>query len=513
MSNPHARLLLAALSGVLTALSFPSAAIGWLAFVAPVPVILAAAWAATGREALLLGWLASTTAWLISVPWVIPVMSKYGGLPYAVGVVIYAAMAAYLGLYGAAFAWSVFRLAPRDAGLAVWLAVPTVWIALEYGRTWLFSGFPWHLAAEALIEVPTFAMPAKWVGPYGLGFATLLVAMLLARGIHGALVKRTAAPYLFVAALVLAVWFGAGRAALVSTRLSLESEKKMTVAALQPDIEQEVRWDPARLFEIFDGMVAQTEEAIGKGADLVVWPESTVPVIYDDAPFWNEWVESATGRTGADVILGTVAHGSTDGRYRNSAVLVRNGATAGRYDKIRLVPFGEYVPMKKALFFAEKLVRAVGDFEFGSDPGPLQGRVPYGLAICYEVVYPSIPAESVRRGAELLVTITNDAWFDVSAAPYQHLAMARMRAIETDRWVVRAGTTGISAIVDPTGRLVGHIPLGERGVLVGEVGVRTTLTPYVSGGDWFAWICVAAAILALAIRIRARPGHGASTQE
>jgi len=152
------------------------------------------------------------------------------------------------------------------------------------------------------------------------------------------------------------------------------------------------------------------------------------------------------------------------------------------------------------LFFAEKLVRAVGDFESGTDPSPLEGRVPYGLAICYEVVYPSIPAESVRQGAELLVTITNDAWFDVSAAPYQHLSMARMRAIETGRWMVRAGTTGISAIVDPTGALVAEMPLGERGVLTAEVGIRDEQTPYVRRGDWAAWMCVVGAIVGLVTR-------------
>jgi len=502
MSKPHTRYLLAVVSGILTALSFPDASLWPLAFVAPVPLILASAWAQRDRQAVLAGWLAASVTWLINVPWVIPVMSKYGGLPLPVGIAIYFAMALYLGIFGALFAWVVYRLSPRSASVGVWMAIPAAWIAVEWARTWLLTGFPWHLISEALIDVPELAMPARWIGPYGLGFLTVLVAALVARAVEGYLDERAAAPYLLVAAILIGAWFGAGRAGLVSVRLSLESETKMTVSAIQPDIEQEIRWDPARTVEIFDGVVEQTDEAIAKGAALVVWPESTVPLIYEETPFWRDYVEEATRDNGVDVILGSVATTPSGDRYTNSALLIRDGRTAGRYDKIRLVPFGEYVPLKNALFFAEKLVRAVGDFQFGEDPGPLEGRVPYGLAICYEIVYPSIPAESVRRGAELLVTITNDAWFDISAAPYQHLAMARMRAVETGRWIVRAGTTGISAIVDPTGSVVEEIPLGERGVLVATVGIRDELTPYVSGGDWAAWLCVIGAGVALAIRFR-----------
>jgi len=504
MSRPHTRYGLAVLSGLLTALSFPDASLWYLAFVAPVPLIIAAAWAERDREALAAGWIAATVTWLINVTWVIPVMSKYGGLPLPVGVAIYVAMAFYLAIFGALFAWIVFRVAPRGAAAAYWMGLPAAWIAVEWARTWLLTGFPWHLVSEALIDVPELVIPARWIGPYGLGFLVVLVATLIARAVEGFIDDRTAAPYLLAAALVLGAWFAAGRAGLVSVRLSFENENRILVAALQPDIKQEVRWNPERAIEIFEIVQDQTDEALEKGAALIVWPESTIPQIYDETPFWRSYVEQVTRSSGVDVILGSVARSESGQRYTNSALLIRDGTTAGRYDKIRLVPFGEYVPLRKALFFAEKLVRAVGDFEFGDDPGPLAGRVRYGLAICYEVVYPSIPAESVRRGAELLVTITNDAWFDVSAAPHQHLSMARMRAIETGRWMVRSGTTGISAIVDPTGTIAGRIPLNERGVLMGEVGIRDEITPYVRGGDWAAWLCVIGAVIAVALRWRAR---------
>ena len=151
---------------------------------------------------------------------------------------------------------------------------------------------------------------------------------------------------------------------------------------------------------------------------------------------------------------------------------------------------------RRVLFFAEKLVRAVGEFEFGTNDRPLTGKLRYGPAICYEVVFPQITRAQVRNGADVLVTITNDAWYDGTAAPAQHLAQARLRAIEGDRYLLRAGTTGISAFVDPTGRVLESIPMGHDGIIYAKFQPRTSITPYVRFGDWFAW----AAVLVVLIR-------------
>jgi len=154
------------------------------------------------------------------------------------------------------------------------------------------------------------------------------------------------------------------------------------------------------------------------------------------------------------------------------------------------VPFGEYVPLRKMLFFANKLVHAVGDFEFGSNDHPLRGKLSYGPAICYEVVFPQITATQVRNGADVLVTITNDAWYDGTSAPRQHLNQARLRAIEDDRYLLRAGTTGISAAVDPAGTILQEIPMGRQGTIFSKFQPRRTTTPYVRFGDWFAWVAI-----------------------
>jgi apolipoprotein N-acyltransferase len=181
----------------------------------------------------------------------------------------------------------------------------------------------------------------------------------------------------------------------------------------------------------------------------------------------------------------------------NSAFLVSGGVTIGHYDKIRLVPFGEYVPLRKMLFFAHKLVHEVGNFEFGTKDTPLVGLLRYGPAICYEIVFPQIARMQVVHGADVLVTITNDAWYDGTSAPRQHLNQARLRAVETDRYLLRAATTGISAFVDPSGAIVSEIPMNDQGIIYARFQPRQSRTLYVRFGDWFAWI--ACAIVAVAV--------------
>jgi apolipoprotein N-acyltransferase len=225
-----------------------------------------------------------------------------------------------------------------------------------------------------------------------------------------------------------------------------------------------------------------------------------VPLSFTETEFYRSSIEELSRKRGLDIILGSVATDPARPKTLwNSAFLVSGGRTIGHYDKIRLVPFGEYVPLRRMLFFAEKLVHAVGEFEFGTNEMPLAGKARYGPAICYEVVYPQITRTQIRNGADVLVTITNDAWYDGSSAPEQHLWQARLRAIEGDRYLLRAGTTGISAFITPTGQMLSWIPMGKDGIIYAKFESRTTITPYVRFGDWFAWVA-AALVLVTALR-------------
>jgi len=489
------RILLALISGLLFAFSFPNVAIGWFAFVAFIPLYVALHGARSGWQAAGLGWIAQTTAWLLMVPWVVRVMSHYGGLPYVVGVLLFCAMSLYLGLYGALYGWLFWRIRPNS--FPRWLVVALAWPVVEFIRTYAMTGFPWNLIAAAIVDYTSLVQIDRVAGPYLVAFLMLIPAVVVAwlitqrpQGIARILVIGGAS-------IVLFVWWATG---LVASKLvDRPNGSPMTRAALlQPNISQEMRWNDTNLIAIYKRMMSMTDEAIRAGAKIVIWPESTVPLSYSSTDFYRQSIEEVSRLNGVDIILGSIAEDPKNvNRMWNAAFLVSGGKTIGHYDKIRLVPFGEYVPLRKMLFFAEKLVHAVGEFEFGTRDTPLPGRFQYGPAICYEVVYPQITRTQVRHGANVLVTITNDAWYDGTSAPRQHLNQARLRAIEDDRYLLRAGTTGISAIVDPTGRVLHELPMGQSGIIYAEFQARATTTPYVRFGDWFAWVAAVVVMIAI----------------
>jgi apolipoprotein N-acyltransferase len=495
------RLLLSITSGVLFALAFPDAGIAWLIFIAFVPLFVALACARGWREALLLGWVSQFTAWLMMVPWVVRVMSHYGGLPYVTGVLIFVAMCMILGLYGSLFAFAVWRIRP-GAGFGRWLLLPLAWAAVEYARTYLLTGFPWNLIAASIADYTPLLQFDRVAGPYALGALMLLPSVLIGwlivarpRGI------RAAIPVASVI-IVCFLWWVTG---LVAAKLFVRPSGRppARAALLQPNISQEMRWNNENLIEIFQRMMAMTNEAVAGGAQTVIWPESTVPLSYSTTDFFRDAIESVSAARGVDVILGSVAEDLRQpDKLWNAAFLVSGGKTIGHYDKIRLVPFGEYVPLRKLLFFAHKLVREVGQFEFGTKDTPLVGLHRYGPAICYEIVYPQIPRQQVRHGADVIVTITNDAWYDGTSAPRQHLNQARLRAVEDDRYLLRAATTGISAFVDPSGRVVAEIPMNKQGIIYASFEPRHSETPYVRFGDWFAWVACVVTVMAVSRRKR-----------
>lgn len=501
--NAPLRFLLAAVAGLLFGLAFPDTSQTWLIFVWLLPLAIALVRAAGAREAFLLGWLFQGIAWLVMVPWVIRVMSHYGGLPLPVGIALYVAMAIYLGMYGGLFGLFVHWLR-LDARFSRWLCVPLAWAAVEYIRTYLFTGFPWNLIAAAIVDSTSLVMFDRVAGPYALGVLILLPSTALA----WVVTQRTSMVQRIFAvggvSILMFVWWGTG---LVASKLLARPSDAPTVRAalLQPNISQEMRWNEASLMTIYEKMMAMTDAAAAHGAQIVIWPESTVPLSYANTRFFRDAIEAASRDRGIDIILGSVAdEASQPNKLWNAAFLVSGGQTIGHYDKIKLVPFGEYVPMRKVLFFAEKLVKDVGEFEFGTRDTPLAGKLKYGPAICYEIVYPQITRQQVRNGADVLVTITNDAWYDGTSAPAQHLNQARLRAVEDDRYLLRAGTTGISAFVDPTGRMLQSLPMGREGILYADFQPRHTTTPYVRFGDWFAWLACGTVIAAVAAARRRR---------
>jgi apolipoprotein N-acyltransferase len=242
-----------------------------------------------------------------------------------------------------------------------------------------------------------------------------------------------------------------------------------------------------------------TAEAAERGADIVLWPEGAVPYRLDSDPAYRDAVERIARELEVEIVLNSV--GSLDGGgYANSAYLVTpEGLSLTRYDKVHLVPFGEFVPRWARFAFTESLVREVGAFTPGNEPVVLPAIAPLGVAVCFEVVFPDHAAAEVRAGAQILTTLTNDGWYGFSWAPRQHFAQVRLRAAENQRWFVRAALTGISGFIDPSGGAISRLEVGESGILVNDVQPMTGLTPRARFRDWWAILCAASALVLVLI--------------
>lgn len=494
---------LAALSGVLLALSFPKFGHGAVAFVALVPLLVAIA-GVPARRALRLGYLSGAVAALGLLYWTALTVIQFGRIPAPVAAVVMLLLCAAFALFPLLFGWGLGRLTSAFGPRALLLA-PVLWTATELLRAHTFFRFPWCLLGYATIDLLPFAQVASLFGVYGASFLVMLVNALLALALVSPLTARRAS---LAAAALLFAWGGLG---LWTMAVPVVEQGRVRVGLVQASVVQDQKWDP----DFAEQNVARHErlarDAAARGARLVVWPESAVPSYFDHDPELAARLRRLVRETGTWLVFGNDdMELGAEGRPRpfvGAKMLTPAGELALRYHKMRLVPFGEYVPMKPLLTlggrYAAKLVQQVADFEPGDEAVVAAGPGgALGAFICYEAVFPDLARAFVRGGAGLLVNITNDGWYGRTSAPHQHLAMARMRAIETRRYLVRAANTGITAIVDPRGRLLARTELFDQTVLVGEAGFATGTTLYVGIGDAFALACLAAGALATAL---ARP--------
>ena len=484
-------ILLAALSAGLLILAFPTPDLGWLAFVALVPLRLAIR-GQTPVRAFYLGTLAGLLFYLMSVSWVTNSMTTYGGVPFALSALALIVLAAYLSLYLGVFAMGTSWMASAPWPLHL-LAPSALWVGLEYLRTYALTGFPWILLGYTQYRSSVLLPIASVAGVYGLSFVVVLINIGLAQVVGGAPTRLRSIG--FAGALTLALI--ASPRLLAPPAASAGSEQAVRVALVQGNIDQGLKWDSAMQAATIDQYRRLSLEAAKDGPALIVWPETAVPFFLRYEPTLRGRVLDIAAETGSYLLVGSpdaeppaAADGGT--RYRNSAFLISpQRELLGRYDKIHLVPFGEYVPLRSILFFVHKLAYGIGDFEGGrtytvfDTPG---GR--FGATICYEAIFPDQVRRYVKEGAEFLVNITNDAWFGRSAAPAQHLAMAALRAAENRRYLVRAANTGISAIVDPSGRILYASDIFVPTVIAGQIRIERTQTFYTRHGDLFAWVCV-----------------------
>ncbi len=472
-------------------------------------VVLAQARRASGgaaRRDFLLGLTAGGVYFAFTLYWVVGVMSTYGGLATPVALLVALLLISYLAIYPALFAVALGVSLRRFGPAALWLA-PWLWVASEWARSTVGGGFPWVLLGGSQASVLPVVQFASVGGVYGL---SALIAVVSTAAAQLAVSRRRADRLAVVGvALALVVIVAAGTFRVVGSRLT-RTGAVLRAGLVQGGIEQEVKWDPSRRDIILQRHLDLSRQVIGRGAGLVIWPESSTPFFFDAEPQLAGAVRRLAAEAGTPFIIGTdefeAGLNGAPNRLYNTALLVgADGRSRATYRKMQLVPFGEFVPLKDLLFFVAPLVEAVSDFSAGVDPVvfDIDGQR-LSVAICYESVYPSLAQRFVARGSQLLVTITNDAWFGRSSAAYQHFDLGALRAVEQGRYVVRAANTGISGVVDPYGRVLARTPLFEQTVLAVDVRLLNDRTIYSRLGDVVVWVSLAVvAWLVVAARRRA----------
>ena len=427
-------------------------------------------------------------------------MANFGGLPVFMAWCVHLLFVLFLGSFIAVFAVSINGLVKRYGQIGLMFA-PAVWVTMELGRVYLFTGFPWLLLGYSQVPFLALAQVACIVGVLG---ASILVAAVIGSVSYSLIGRGNARglPVIVTGTVFLMVFaFGILR---LERSVLLNEGTSLTVAAVQGNVSQDDKWDRTKRDAILTTYLRQTREAAAAGAELIVWPEAATQFpLADDQR--SQMIRSTARMTSTHLLVGTTEIESDEQtRYYNAAHMVGpSGETTGVYRKQHLVPFGEYVPLQEALFFVSPLVEAVGSFSAGRSSQALpinNDRI--SAAICYEIIYPGLVRELVLAGAELLTTMTNDAWFGLTAAPHQHFQMARMRAIEQGRYLVRSANTGISGVVDPYGRVIIQSALFEEAVLVNEARLLTGVTFYGRIGDVPAYLGLLVSAFGLAWRRR-----------
>jgi apolipoprotein N-acyltransferase len=480
--------LLAVFAAAVLTLAFPRFDVEPLAFVALVPLLVAFE-GLNARQGAWLGYVFGLH-WNIFLLYWLSQASTPGFLCAVI----------YLSLYGALFGF-LYVAATRHGRLPAIICAPVLWVAVEWLRSVGYLAFPWGLLAHTQYKWNLLIQLADVAGIWPISLVVVAVNVLLY--------------YILKNRKHVATWLRAGgaSAALVAllclygafARVTPDEGRPIRVSALQPNIDQDVKWDPAYRDETMRVLVDLSYEAKREGADLIIWPETATPFYLFENSYYREMVYDVAADMDVRLLTGTVerkarpdiVRGQDHYRYNAAAVITPARAVAGRYAKVRLVPFGEHIPWEADLpVITETLFADSGDFTPGPGWEAIQtADYDLGCLICYEAVFPDISRAYARGGADFLVNLTNEAWFGRTNAPYQTLSSTVFRAVENRSWFVRSANTGVTCFIDPNGRVVRKSKIYVRNQLTDDVYPRRYLTFYARHGDWFAHLVAAAAAL------------------
>jgi apolipoprotein N-acyltransferase len=484
-------LILSLTSGVLLVLLFPNFNFTLLAPVALAPLLIACAREDSWKRRFVLGWASGFVFWFAVCSWIQFVLEVHGGMGRWGGWGTFTLFALLKGLYTATFTTLVGPIMRRPWAIP---GVAALWTAVEYahgtiGLAWIGLGFAWLDLGNAAIDLPLLPRLAPITGVWGLSFALSAMSCAIAL----AFLRRPLTHFMWLAAF-----------ALLPLLPQLPAQRAGTerVRVVQPNIDTEADWTPETFAVLEQRMVMLSEPA---NAPLIVWPEAPAP-FYPTTDSFRKYMGDLARDVQAPILMGGVGR-TPAGDPLNSAFLFEKSGelAAERYDKIQLVPFGEYIP--NAFGWVNRITHEIGDFVPGTRivTFPVDGHK-IGAFICYESAFPNLVRQFTKAGATVLVNLSNDGYFGHSAAREQHLELVRMRAAENRRWILRATNDGITAMIDPAGREIARLPLYTQTSAVFGYNSLTDLTPYVRFGDWFAWACLGISAVLVAAQRRGRTG-------
>ena len=496
--------------GLFFTLSFEKIGISYIAWIGLIPLLYSIN-NSSSVKSFKMGWIFGMAHFTSLVYWVVYAMYYYGGLPVLISIPLLLLLSAYLSIYIGLFCAMINRLCKKPTNFFL---IPIFWTVFEYIRSLSKLSFPWEFLGYTQYKNLKLIQISDILGVYGLSALIVFINISLFLLIlyffnikwnNYKITVRHLSAYNGSAIVILSVILIYGHVQIKEIDSIIESSKKINAACIQGNISQEDKWDSHFMIHTTKKYINLSKQIIKQKPDLLVWPETALPFYYEQGGFLKEYIKKNVKEFNSCLLTGCLNIEQKDNTrlYYNSSILIKpDDKNIEKYHKTQLVPYGEFVPFKNIFPFINKLTQAAGDFSPGIEGNTLSCHDYFlGVQICFEIIFPNLSRKMVNNGADILINITNDAWYGTSSAPYQHFSMVVLRAVENKRSLARSANTGISGLIDPVGRILKKSDLFKEQIICHELPVIKIKTIYTSYGDIFAWLCIIICSVSLTINI------------